>query len=149
MFIKWCLRLRRRENPSIFSSPLIVPSHPRSLQIRIILFHSTASVLMAMMLRDLRRNQSLGLLSSLGPYGLNNRGGSLLNRQHLFGGLDYCSCSTCEINPMTGEHTCMCYLASHYLQLGQYLIEECDCLNCPLLQTFPYGGGLHASGYGR
>ena len=145
VFIKRHPLLFCPENSSIFSfNSLSITSStsPNTHQS----IHSITPVPMSIMYR---RNQPLGLLSSLGPYGLHNRGGSMLNRQHLFGGLGYCSGSTCENDAVTGQHTCMCYLASQYLQLGQYLIGECDCPTCPLLQSLSYGGGLLASGYGR
>ncbi|KAE9369453.1 hypothetical protein N431DRAFT_546908 [Stipitochalara longipes BDJ] len=96
-----------------------------------------------------RRNQLLGLGSAFGAYGLNNRGGNLLNRQHLFEPLGYCSGSTCESNPLTGEHICACYEGLRYLEMGQYLLEDCDCPDCPLLEMSTYGGRLLGAGHGR
>jgi hypothetical protein len=43
---------------------------------------------------------------------------------------------------------CTCYDGLRYLEMGQYLLEECDCADCPMLDMISYGG-LIASGFGR
>jgi hypothetical protein len=92
-------------------------------------------------------NQLSGLSPVTRQHGLSNRG-SLLSRQHLFPSMGYCSGNTCESNSLTGEHMCTCYDGLRYLEMGQYLLEECDCADCPMLDMISYGG-LIASGFGR
>ena len=114
------------------------------LQSHIIQFYLTALIPIPTMYCC---NQLSGLSPVTRQHGLSNRG-SLLSRQHLFPSMGYCSGNTCESNSLTGEHMCTCYDGLRYLEMGQYLLEECDCADCPMLDMISYGG-LIASGFGR
>jgi hypothetical protein len=89
--------------------------------------------------------------SSFGGLGRRGNPFNPYGRQSLsgYGGYSgYGGCTTCVDDPWTQDHVCSCHETAQLLEVGQYLIEECDCLDCPFVGGLGYDNGLYP-GYGR
>lgn len=99
-----------------------------------------------------RLRYARGLTSPLGGPGRRTSAYGY-GRQSLYGysgyGGGYGGCTACYEDPLTLEHTCQCHEAIEFLEAGRYLVEECDCLDCPFMGMSGYDSGFYGAGYGR
>jgi len=62
---------------------------------------------------------------------------SPFNSRHRYG-----ICSTCLDHPYRQNHICQC---EQFLQLSPLVRGNCDCLDCPYRDMYPFDEGLYSA----